>query len=130
MAKKHLQNRMVILHSDGARTYKLKVPGLLHDMAIHKKKLVIRNGQRIWLNPKYSELRTHTTPDNTTVHVKTGTQIIDRFWQHLRSHLGRMKRTTGSSTLEARIRSAQFTYWYKGKDLWLKTGDMLEELRQ
>ena len=75
-------------------------------------------------------LHTHITPEKTKVHVKTGTQIIDRFWQHLRRHLGTMKRKTGSTTLESRISSAQFTYWYKDQDLWLKTGDMLEALRQ
>ena len=130
IAKEYLENRKVILHADGARTSKLKVPGVLHDMAVHKKMLVIKNGVRIWMNPKYSELHTHITPDKTKVHVKTGTQIIDRFWKHLRGHLGTMKRKTGSATLESRIRSAQFTYWYKGQDLWLKTGDMLEELMQ
>ena len=126
---KHLKNKKLILHSDGAQTYKLKVPGLLHDRAVHKSKLVTNNGVRVWLKPKYNEIHAHVLPDNSKLYVKTGTQIIDRFWQHLRAHLGTMKRKTGSATLESRICSAQFTYWFKGKDLWLKTGDMLEELR-
>jgi len=32
-----LANRRVILHSDGARSYRLRVPGLLHDAVVHKK---------------------------------------------------------------------------------------------
>ena len=68
--------------------------------------------------------------DGDKLYVKTGTQVMDRFWRHLREHLGSMKKKPGSARLRRRIRSAQFTYWYKGQDLWLKTGDMLEEMRQ
>ena len=31
IANKHLKNRAVVLHTDGARAYNLKVEGLLHD---------------------------------------------------------------------------------------------------
>ena len=34
-AKERLANRNVILHSDGARSYRLRVPGMLHDRAVH-----------------------------------------------------------------------------------------------
>ena len=72
------------------------------------------NGVAKWVNPKYSKIIVHEIENKQKLYVKSGTQIINRFWSHLRTHLGRMKRTTGSKTLEARIRSARFTYWYKG----------------
>jgi hypothetical protein len=36
------------------------------------------------------------------------------------------KKTVGP---RRRIRSAQWTYWYKGVDQWLQTGTMLTEVR-
>lgn len=38
-----LSNRQVVLHTDGARAYKLKLPGLLHCNVVHKKKRTIVN---------------------------------------------------------------------------------------
>ena len=38
IATKHLANRKVVLHSDGARAYKLKAPGVMHCNVVHKKK--------------------------------------------------------------------------------------------
>ena len=80
------------------------------------------------MKPKYSQIKCHTVPDNKKIWVKTGTQIIDLFWQHLQAALKNRTKVVGSSTLEHRIRSAQFTYWHKGADLWLKTGEMLQVL--
>ena len=128
-AKKYIEGKKIVLHSDGARSYKLKLRNVLHDQAIHKKKKVVVNGVAKWVNPKYSKIIIHEIENKQKLYVKSGTQIIDRFWSHLRTHLGRMKRTTGSKTLEARIRSAQFTYWYKREDLWMRTGDMLQDSR-
>ncbi|CAE7335505.1 unnamed protein product [Symbiodinium pilosum] len=45
IAKKVLANRKVILHSGGARAYKLKLPQLLHCNVVHKKKKVKINGK-------------------------------------------------------------------------------------
>ena len=129
VAKKHIKGKKIVLHTDGARTYKLRINGVIHDQAIHKKKRVIENGVAKWIKPKYSKIVCHEVDNRQKLYVKTGTQIIDRFWGHLRAHLGRMKRQTGSQTLQSRIRSAQFTYWYKGEDLWLRTGDMLKYMR-
>ena len=52
IARKHLLNRSVVLHTDGARAYKLKLPGVLHDNVVHKKKKIQVNGKRCG----------HTTP--------------------------------------------------------------------
>ncbi|CAK0809043.1 unnamed protein product [Prorocentrum cordatum] len=45
-AQKHLQNRRVILHTDGARAHKLKVPGVIHGRAVHAKKKLKDRGEK------------------------------------------------------------------------------------
>ena len=45
IAKKVLANRKAILHSDGARAYKLKLPQVLHCNVVHKTKKVKINGK-------------------------------------------------------------------------------------
>jgi hypothetical protein len=129
IAKKHVENRMIVLHTDGARSYKLKLQGVIHDQAIHKTKKVFVRGKAKIIKPKYSEIKCHSLADGSKLYVKTGTQIIDRFWQRVRAHLKHRAKKVGSSILHARIRSAQFDYWYKGRDMWLQTGEMLEYLR-
>ena len=129
IAGKLISGRKVILHSDGARSYKLRLPGVLHDAAIHKKKKVMVKGKMTWVNPKYSMIHKHTTPEGDAVYVKTGTQIIDRFWGFLRQHLQNRPKTPKSTILRNRIRSAQYMYWYRTKDLWLVTGETLAYLR-
>ena len=44
IATKHLANRKVVLHSNGARAYKLKVPGVMHCNVVHKTKVKV-NGK-------------------------------------------------------------------------------------
>ena len=47
IAKKHLANRKIILHSDGARAYKVKLPGVHHCNFVHqKKKQTVKNKAR------------------------------------------------------------------------------------
>lgn len=128
IADKVLKNRKVVLSTDGARTYRLKLPGVLHTWVVHKKKRIKIAGRWTWVRPNYVKLFTHTLPDGSKLTVKGGTQIIDRFWSHLRSHLGHRNRRPGSASLARRIRSAQWTYWHRGEDLWLKTGEMLSYL--
>jgi hypothetical protein len=38
LARRHLEGKKVILHTDGARAYTLKVPGVVHDNVVHMKK--------------------------------------------------------------------------------------------
>ena len=68
-------------------------------------------------------------PDGRVLRAKGGTQIIDRFWETLRAHIGRRTKKVDSMAIRARVRSAQWEYWHGGKDLWLATGEMLESLR-
>ena len=84
VAKKFLEGRSVILHTDGAKAYKTKIPGVIHDNVVHKKKRIVVRGKAVWVKPHYTKTRTHKLPTGKTVTVKAGTQIIDRFWGHIR----------------------------------------------
>jgi hypothetical protein len=127
MALKWLKNRSVVLHTDGARAYTLQVDGVIHDNVVHKKKKVIIKGKAVWVRPKYVKVVSHKLPSGRILHVKAGTQIIDRLWQHLRAVI-KHRSGAGSSQLLRRIRSAQWLYWHKGDDLWAETGKMLRRL--
>lgn len=128
-ANKHLKNRKVVLHTDGARSYRISVPGVLHDHVVHQKKRVTVNGESVWLKPKFVKVVTHKLPNGGgNLKVKAGTQIIDRFWSHLRSHLKSNSNTVGSHGLRRAVRSAQWTYWFKGQNLWEETGKMMVTL--
>ena len=63
------------------------------------------------------------------IRVKAGTQIIDRFWGHVRAYLKHAARLVGSCALKRKIRAAQWTYWHKGENLWSATANMLKDLR-
>ena len=57
------------------------------------------------------------------------TQIIDRCWRHVRAHVGnRGSSSGGTKLLNTRMRSAQWTYWNKGRDLFKETVVMLRDL--
>ena len=124
IARKLLRSRCVFLHTDGARAYKIsrKIPGVIHDYVVHKRKKV--RGR--WVKPKYVQLFLHAMPDGSKIACKGGTQIIDRIWSSLRKHLGQRTKTPGSSSLDVRVRSAQWLYWHRDKDLWASTGQLCE----
>ena len=129
VAKKFLQGKDVILHTDGAKAYTMKIPGVLHDNVVHNKKKVTVKGTQVWVNPKYTKEWTHQLPNGKKLKVKAGTQLIDRFWGHLRAYLKHAPRKVGSSTLAAKVRAAQWTYWHRTQNLWTATGQTLKELR-
>ena len=130
LANRHLKNRNVILHTDGAKSYRQRIEGMLHDWAVHQKKLVVLGGVQTWLKPKYSVIKTHTLPDGTVLRVKTGSQIIDRFWNHLRSFMkSRSRATPGSHALRRRLRVAQWTYWHRSKKLWSHAGKAIKSFQ-
>ena len=70
----------------------------------------------------------HKTPHGTEVVYVGGTQTIDRFWRTFRSSVVGQSCVVGSHAMERRIRSCQWEYWFKGEDLWIKTGEMLQTL--
>ena len=130
VADKFLRRREVILHTDGARAYKLKIPGVIHDHVVHKKKRVKINGKFTWVKPHYTKVYTHKLPCGKTVKVKSGTQIIDRFWGILRQGLKFVSRKPGSCLLERKVRSIQWIYCHKGANIWKATGEMLQCLQK
>ena len=130
VADKFLRRREVILHTDGARAYKLKIPGVIHDHVVHKKKRVKINGKFTWVKPHYTKVYTHKLPCGKTVKVKSGTQIIDRFWGILRQGLKFVSRKPGSCLLERKVRSIQWIYCHKGANIWKATGEMLQFLQK
>ena len=77
------------------------------------------------MKPVYTKLFKHKLPNGGTLTCKGGTQIIDRFWEELRAHMKARTGKVGSAALRRRVRSAQWAYWHKGENLWLKTGEML-----
>ena len=83
IAKKLLENRKIILHTDGARAYRVRVQGMRRDSVIHKKKKV--NG--VWKKPKFAKPNTHVLPDGTKIRCMMGTQTIDGLWKHLRQQI-------------------------------------------
>jgi hypothetical protein len=96
LAEKHLKGREIILHSDGARAYTMKIQGVIRDNIIHQKKMVVVNGVRQWVRPKLGKTVVHRLPDGEKLAVKAGTQVIDRFWRHLREHLHGVSACVGS----------------------------------
>ncbi|CAK0803289.1 unnamed protein product [Prorocentrum cordatum] len=132
LSKKWLKNRNVIFHTDGARSYKLKEQGVVHNWVVHKKKKAKVKGKWVWLKPSYSKKRYHDVPDplkagaKKRIWVKTGTQIIDGVWRELRRFVGKNK-AVGSAHLMQKVRSFQWAHWNRGKDLWHETGAMLQE---
>ena len=81
MADRYLKNQKIILHTDSARSYKMKIPGVLHDAVVHSKKKIKKAGKWIWTNPTFTRLVKHQIPGGSIVHAKGGAQIIDRLWQ-------------------------------------------------
>ena len=61
-----LIGRNVILHTDGAKAYRMggrQPPGIVHDRVVHKKERVMNeDGAVYWKLPKYVTLKTHRLP--------------------------------------------------------------------
>ena len=129
LGTKLLKDRKVVLHTDAARSYKAKIAGVIHNKVVHAKKRVKRNGKFIWQHPKYVKVVTHKIPkSNKKIVVKSGTQIIDRCWRFLKDRVKVNQHTNaGSRQLCAKLRSAQYEYWYRNEDLWLKFGELCAE---
>ena len=125
IAKTWLKGRNIILHTDSARSYKAKVAGVLHDSVVHQKKRVWKGGKWIWQPPTFVRIAKHTLPDGRKLAVKAGTQVVDRAWRFIKDRLKINQNMKCNSTLlQAKIRSAQFEYWQRGKDAWTSTGEL------
>ena len=125
IANTWLKGRNIILHTDSARSYKAKVAGVLHDSVVHQKKRVWKGGKWIWQPPTFVRLARHTLPDGRRLTLKAGTQVVDRAWRFIKDRLKINQNVKRNSTLlQAKIRSAQFEYWHKGKDAWTSAGEL------
>ena len=124
LGNKLLKGRHVILHTDSAKSYTLKIDGVIHDRVVHCKKRVQVKGTVRYQNPKYVALVKHHIPNTKKVlTVKSGTQVIDRCWRFLKDRISRNQHSkAGSKLLRAKLRSAQYEYWHKDDDLWLHSG--------
>ena len=126
LATKRLEGRKIVLHTDSARSYKMRIPGVVHDSVRHCKKRVKVGKKWVWKKPVYVRLAKHVLPDGSKLTVKAGTQVIDRTWRFLRAHLRGLNSRPGAFRLSAAIRSAQWLYWKRGADLWKETGVLLK----
>ncbi|OLQ09053.1 hypothetical protein AK812_SmicGene7355 [Symbiodinium microadriaticum] len=126
LAMKHLRNRRVVFHTDSAKSYKLRVDGVVHDRVVHAKKRVLVNGKFILKAPTYVKVVEHRVPGRKKpLRVKAGTQIIDRAWRFMKDRISLNQHTrTWTLLLRNKIRSAQYQYWKRGFDLWLETGNL------
>jgi len=80
-----------------------------------------------WVNPTFVKLVKHRLPDGHVLWVKAGTQIIDRVWQFIKKHIGQTPHGPGSFELEAAVRSAQWSYWNRNRDIWQAAGELVHE---
>ena len=112
IANKLLRDKNVILHTDAAKSYKVKVSGVLHDKVVRSKKRVKKNGKWSWKAPCYVKLVKHKNPKTgKLMKVKAGTQVIDRAWRYLKDRITIYQNATvGSIVLRSKIRSAQYEY--------------------
>ena len=129
MAKQYLKNRKIILHTDRAKTYQMRIEGMLHDSVRHCKKRIKVNGKWVWKNPVYSKVVSHKLPNGGSIKVRSSSQIIDRTWRSIRSHLSGYSKRPGASSFASRVRSAQWVYWNRNKGLWTETATLLKELK-
>ncbi|CAE8585700.1 unnamed protein product [Polarella glacialis] len=91
-------------------------------------KVVKKNGQCVWIRPKYTKKFTHELPAGKKIIRMGGAQIIDRFWSHLRGFMKFRQVKVGSAQTSVRTRSAQWDYWRRDQDLWVETGKRLKRL--
>ena len=127
IAKKWLEGKNVILHTDSAKSYRAQVPGMLHDRVVHKKTRVKVGNKFRWVAPKYVEVQKHRLPGGKVMQVKSGTQIVDRCWRFLKERVTlNQQACVGARMLCMQLRSGQYEYWNRGKDLWTCTGVLVQ----
>jgi hypothetical protein len=128
LAEKHLKNKKVVLHTDSAKSYKLKVANMIHDNVVHCKKRINVGGKWKWTRPRYTKVFKHKMPGGKILKTKGGTQVIDRVWRVIKDNLKGQNAKVGSQKLRSCIRSSQFEYWHKDEDMWVVTGQMLKDM--
>ena len=142
-----------MLNTDGARAYKLNLPNVKQCNVVHKKmrmnigkktawhvittvsmQIGSKNHTKssckvVWVQAHYTKVY-HLKMDNgRKLAVKSGTQIIDPCWRHIREHIKNTTRQPGSEVLTRKIRSAQWVYRQKSKSLWSATAELVQYLQ-
>ena len=88
LANKWLKDKNIILHTDAAKSYKLKLSGIVHHQVIHCKKKMKVNGKWKWQAPNYVRMVSHKVPgQKSPLRCKAGTQVIDRAWRFLKDRI-------------------------------------------
>ena len=127
MTRRLFAGKNVILHTDSAKSYRAQVPGMLHDRVVHKKTRVKVGNKFRWVAPKYVEVQKHRLPGGKVMQVKSGTQIVDRCWRFLKERVTlNQQACVGARMLCMQLRSGQYEYWNRGKDLWTCTGALVQ----
>ena len=126
LANKWLKDKEVVLHTDAAKSYKCKISGVVHDNVVHCKKKVLIHGKWKWQAPNYVRIVPHKVPGKKgLLRCKAGTQVIDRAWRFLKDRVQiNQASRVGSAALRAKLRSAQYEYWYRNRDMWIATGTL------
>ena len=58
-------------------------------------------------------------PNKKRLTVKVGTEVVDRAWKFMKSRLTLNQNSkVGSTAIVSKVRSAQFEYWNRGRDMW------------
>ena len=65
----------MVLRIDNARSYKAKIPFVLHDDVVHQKKKTKINVSWAWKLPKNVKMETHKLPRGKKVKVKAGFRV-------------------------------------------------------
>ena len=113
-------------HTDSARAYNSKTRGILHASVVHKKRRVSVGGGWVWEQPTYVKMKKVILPNQKRLTVKVGTQVVDRAWKFIKSRLTLNQNSkVGSTAIVSKVRSAQFEYWNRGRDMWERTGELL-----
>ena len=126
LADKWLKDKRVLLHTDSARAHNSKTRGVLHASVVHKKCRVWVGGRWVWEQLTYVKMKKVILPNQKHLTVKVGTQVVDRAWKFIKSRLTLNQNSkVGSTALISQVRSAQFEYWNRGRDMWERTGELL-----
>ena len=130
LARKWLQSRKVVMHSDSARAYReCIIKGVARDHVVHKKRRIVdKTGKVRWLKPIYVRTVKHKL-DGKVVTRRAGTQTIDRAWGFLKARIHKNQHTRPGGTHSVmEVRSAQWHYWIRGRDPWVALGTMLKDM--
>ena len=120
IAKRLIDNKGVILHSDSARAYKKGFRRMAQTMVVHCKKW--KDGA--WVRPHVTRVR-KVVCNKKVKRVKAGTQMIDGVWALMCK--GKRGSHGSDALLDRSVRWVQWKYWSQGQDLFKVVGTMIKE---